>query len=57
MTAGDMGGLARVITRALGPEAVAGAVTAFRQGFTGLRLGRGAVYAVIGPRGRGSDST
>ncbi len=40
MTAGDMGELARVITRALGPEAVAGAVRAIQQGFTGLRFVR-----------------
>ena len=40
MTAGDMAGLAGLIARALGPEpeAVAGEVTAFRQGFEGLRF-------------------
>ncbi len=42
MTTADMGELARLIVRALGPEpeAVAGAVTAFRQRFAGLRFVR-----------------
>jgi glycine hydroxymethyltransferase len=43
MTVADMGGLAGLIARALGPEpeAVAGEVTAFRQRFEGLRFVRG----------------
>jgi glycine hydroxymethyltransferase len=42
MSSGDMGELARLIVRALGPEpeAVAADVTAFRQGFAGLRFVR-----------------
>jgi glycine hydroxymethyltransferase len=42
MTAADMGELARLIAKALGPspEAVAGEVTAFRQRFAGLRFVR-----------------
>jgi len=42
MTSADMGDLADLIARALGPEpeAVAGEVTAFRQRFTGMRFVR-----------------